>query len=321
MRFVVFGAGAIGGVVGARLSQAGRDVVLIARGPHKDAIAAEGLTLQTPTERVTLRIPVIRGPRKMRFSPDDVVLLATKSQDTSTALLALRDAAPTSTPVVCLQNGVENERLALRMFSDVYGAVVMAPTAHLEPGSVEAYGAALTGQIDIGRYPSGVDDRCRTLCEALQAARFASEPQADVMRLKYAKLIANLGNAVHAICGEGPDAEPLVERVREEGRAVLEAAGIDFGDQHVSDVRGRWESWEVGEIGGRPRAGGSTWQSIARGTGSVETDYLNGEIVLEGRLVGVPTPVNALVQSLMRQMAREGHTPGWLSAAEVLARA
>ncbi|HEY1590235.1 MAG TPA: 2-dehydropantoate 2-reductase [Solirubrobacteraceae bacterium] len=170
MRFAVFGAGAIGGVVGARLSQAGRDVVLIARGPHRDAIAAEGLTLQTPTERVTLRIPVIRGPRKMRFSPDDVVLLATKSQDSSTALLALRDAAPTSTPVVCLQNGVENERLALRIFSDVYGAVVMAPTAHLEPGAVEAYGAALTGQIDIGRYPSGVDDRCRTLCEARRPA-------------------------------------------------------------------------------------------------------------------------------------------------------
>lgn len=320
MRFIVIGAGAIGGVVGARLNQADRDVVLVARGPHYEAIARDGLVLETPTERVTLHVAVVRAPDAISFTPEDVVLLATKSQDTLAALEALRGAAPMHTPVVCLQNGVENERVALRIFSDVYGAVVMAPTAHLEPGVVQAYGAALTGEIDIGRYPHGVDERCRALCQVLQAARFASEPSADIMRLKHAKLIANLANAVQAICGEDPGAAALIERTREEGRAVLDAAGIDFGDRHVADLRGRWESWEVAEIAGRQRAGGSTWQSVVRGAGTVETDYLNGEIALQGRLVGVATPVNELLQSLARQTVRDGRRPGWLSAEDVSAQ-
>jgi 2-dehydropantoate 2-reductase len=320
VRFVVIGAGAIGGVVGARLTQAGREVMLIARGSHYEAIASDGLTLETPTERVTLQIPVVRAPREVDFAPDDVVLLATKSQDTQPALQALRDVAPTETPVVCLQNGVENERVALRLFPKVYGAVVMSPTAHLHPGVVQAYGAALTGQIDIGCYPSGADDLCQTVCDALRTARFASEPQADIMRSKHAKLIANLANAVQAICGDDAGSRTLIERVREEGREVLRAAGIEFEDEHVSNLRGRWESWEVGEIAGSARAGGSTWQSIARGTGSVETDYLNGEIVFQGRRIGMPTPVNELLQALAQQSAREQHEPGWLSSQDVLSR-
>jgi 2-dehydropantoate 2-reductase len=76
----------------------------------------------------------------------------------------------------------------------------------------------------------------------------------------------------------------------------------------------------VGEIGGRPRGGGSTWQSVVRGTGSIEVDYLNGEIVLQGRLLGVPTPVNALLVELAWQTVREGRQPGWLTPSEVLDR-
>jgi len=320
MRFVIIGAGAIGGVVGARLHQAGRDVLLIARGDHHDAIAARGLTLETPQERVTLPVAVARLPEGVRCGGEDIVLLATKSQDTEAALDALRDAAPADTPVVCLQNGVENERIALRRFAHVYGAVVMSPTAHLEPGVVQAYATTITGEIDVGRYPSGVDERCRVVCEALDAARFSSQPRADIMRYKHAKLIGNLANAVQAVCGLSPAAGELIERAQAEGREVLRAAGIAFADENVADLRGRWERWGVGEIEARPRGGGSTWQSVVRGTGSVETDYLTGEIVLRGRLTGVPTPVNELLQALARETVRDGHEPGWITAEGVLAR-
>jgi 2-dehydropantoate 2-reductase len=294
--------------------------MLIARGAHLAAIAADGLTLETPRERVRLPIPVAPAPDAVDFGPEDVLLLATKSQDTLRALEALRDAAPAAMPVVCLQNGVENERSALRRFADVYGAVVMAPTAYLEPGIVQAYGTALTGQIDIGRYPAGVDDRCRALCDVLRGAHFASEPSADIMRSKYAKLIGNLANAVQAICGPNEGAESLIERARHEGREVLRAAGIEFLDEEVSDVHRRWERWQVSEIEGRSRAAGSTWQSVVRGVGRVESDYLNGEIVLQGRSMGLPTPVNELLQSLANETVRESRSPGWLSAGEVLQR-
>lgn len=320
MRFVIIGAGAIGGVVGARLYESGCDVALIARGAHHDAIASHGLTLETPEQRISLAIPVAPSPDAVSFTADDVVLLATKSQDTETALDALRDAAPTATPVVCLQNGVENERIAARRFANVYGAVVMAPTAHLEPGVVQAYGAALTGEIDVGRYPSGADERCREICDAFSAARFGSSPRLDIMRFKHAKLITNLGNAVQALCGPDAGADELLARAGEEGREVLRAAAIEFIADEVSDLQGRWERWKVGEIEGRERTGGSTWQSVVRATGTVETDFLNGEIALRGRQVGVPTPVNELLQALMREMLRDRHTPGWLSPEDVLAR-
>jgi 2-dehydropantoate 2-reductase len=319
MRFVIFGAGAIGGVVGARLHQHGFPVALIARGAHLDAIRRDGLTLLTPAERVVLTPEVAADPADLAWTGDEVVLLATKSQDTLGALTSLRNAAGPGVPVVCLQNGVENERVALRLMDTVYGAVVMLPAAHLEPGSVQAYGVDVTGMIDIGRYPEGVDERCEQLCAALAASRFESQPARDVMRLKYAKLLLNLGNAVNALCPPGEPREQLSELVKGEGRAALTAAGIPFDAPEVDDVRGRWGRMGVRDIDGRRRAGSSTWQSLARGSGAIETDYLNGEIALLGRLHGVPTPVNERLCELASRAARDRAAPESIAPEDVLA--
>lgn len=322
MRFIVFGAGAVGGVVGARLHQAGHQVGLIARGPHREAIERSGLVLETPGERTVLRIPVAGDPADLGVGTaggDDVILLATKSQDTAGALDALQRAGARDVPIVCLQNGVENERLALRRFPDVYGAVVMAPTGHLHPGMVEAYGRLASGMIDLGRYPEGTDALAEQIAAALAQSQFRSRVWPDVMRLKYAKLILNLGNAVDALCADDDRRDALGERAAEEGRAALDAAGIEHHDDGVDDLAGRWAQIGVSDIAGRARAGSSTWQSLARATGTIETDYLNGEIVLVGRLHGVPTPVNAALCRLAAEQARGGAAPGGLSVDDVLA--
>jgi 2-dehydropantoate 2-reductase len=321
MRFVIFGAGAIGGVAGARLHQSGHDVVLIARGAHLQAIRRDGLTLLTPSERAVLPLEAVAEPGELTFTGGDVVLLATKSQDTQAALGALRAAAGTAVPVVCLQNGVENERVALRLFESVYGAVVMAPTAHLEPGVVEAYGDRLSGMIDWGRYPAGVDATAEAVAGALNASRFEARAVPDVMRLKYAKLLLNLQNAVEALCGPGDSSDELGEQVVAEGRAALAGAGIAYEDPEVSDIRGRWQRMGVAQIAGRPRGGGSTWQSLARGAGSIESDYLNGEIALLGRLHGIPTPVNDALAALAARTARERGAPGSVDPRQILALA
>src|SRR5262245_53942333 len=139
MRFVVYGAGAIGGVVGGRLFEHDHDVVLIARGAHYDALCEQGLTLEWPDGSVTLPLPTVDDPGAINWTGDEVVLLATKSQDTAGVTHALATAAPPTTTVVCLQNGVSNEREALRRFGHVLGAVVMCPAGHLAPGVVQAY--------------------------------------------------------------------------------------------------------------------------------------------------------------------------------------
>jgi 2-dehydropantoate 2-reductase len=319
MRFVIYGAGAIGGAVGARLHQSGHAVTLIARGAHLEAIRRDGLTFLTPVERVVLHLPAVGDPASVEWSGDEVVLLATKSQDTLPALIALREAAGSAVPVVCLQNGVENERVALRLMDAVYGAVVMLPAAHLEAGAIEAYGTETTGHIDVGRYPDGVDDRCRAICAALAASRVDSDPVGDVMRLKYAKLLLNLTNAVGALFAASERRDELGELVKQEGRAVLDAAGVSYLAPEITDIEARWQRWGVRDIEGRSRAGSSTWQSLARGTGAIETDYLNGEIVLQGRLHGVPTPLNERLCVLAAAAARERRAPGTMSAGDALA--
>jgi 2-dehydropantoate 2-reductase len=321
MRFVIFGAGAIGGVVGARLHQSGHEVALIARGAHYEAIREHGLTLETPHERAVLEIPVAASPDGLDWSGEDVVLLAVKSQDTIGALGALRETAGVRTPVLCLQNAVENERVALRLFENVYGAVVMSPTAHLEPGIVQAYGTRGTGVIDLGRYPSGLDALSEEVAGALGASDFSSMARPDIMRFKYAKLLGNLLNAVDALCQPGPSAGELIELAQKEGEAVLRAAGIEFVADEVNDVVGRWQALEVQPIAGRERAGSSTRQSLARGAGTVETDYLNGEISLIGRLHGRATPLNDALCRLSARAVRERWAPQALDPDEVLAEA
>jgi 2-dehydropantoate 2-reductase len=71
-------------------------------------------------------------------------------------------------------------------------------------------------------------------------------------------------------------------------------------------------------VGGRERGGGSSWQSLARSSGAIEADYLNGEIVLLGRLHGVPTPVNALLQRMANRFATERRAPGSMSEQELM---
>jgi len=313
MRVVVFGAGAVGGVVAGRLLEHGNDIVAIARGAHYEAIRDHGLKLVDPDRTVTLPIAVVNEPAAIEWRDDDVVLVTTKTQDTVGAFDALVAAAGTSVPVVCAQNGVENERLAARRFENVYAICVMLPAEHLEPGAVVASSAPVTGLLDIGRYPHGVDDVAESVAAALSGATFESVPRPDVMRWKYRKLLMNLANAVEALCEPGDDAVALGRAARREGSDVLRAAGIDVAS--IEEDRDRRGDRLTPRLA---RGGGSTWQSLQRGSGSLETDYLNGEIALLARLHGVESPVNRVLQSAANNAARRKLPPGSLRAADLL---
>jgi 2-dehydropantoate 2-reductase len=318
MRFVVYGAGAIGGLVGARLFERRHEVVLIARGAHRSAIELKGLAVGSPAGTTVWRTPVVGHPRDVDVSADTVVVLATKSQDTPDALRQLAAAAPPSVPIVLLQNGVDNERAALRLFERVYGGYVVVPAVHLDPGAVLVFSGPVAGVLDIGRYPAGIDALASALAGAFTDAGFDSRAEPDIMRWKYAKLVSNLANAANAVCGPGTRWGRLGDMVREEGADCLRAAGIDFVNEDEESARWR-DSVEIRPVDGQEYPGGSTWQSLRRSTGSVESEYLNGEIVLLGRLHGVHTPVNSVLLRLATEMARDRRAPGALSAEEVIA--
>ena len=320
MHWLVYGAGAVGGVLGARMHDAGLDVTLVARGDHLAAIRSRGLTVATPDGERTVDVPAVGSAVEADLSRPTTVLLAVKSHQTHAAVEDLVAALPDGAPVVSLQNGVANEPTLLRFFSDVQGVCVMMPTGHLEPGVVEQHCAPVPGILDVGGYPDGVGKTTVRVAEAFESAGFVSEPRADIMAWKRRKLVMNLGNAVQACCGnDDPDAERLLEVVEAEGEAALAASGLTVVSR-AEDRERRGDILRRGELAGRPRGGGSSWQSLRRAQGSIESDYLNGEVVLLGRLHGVPTPANELLRVTAGRLAREGATPGSVRAADLLSR-
>ncbi len=317
MGYVVYGAGAIGGLVGGRLFEAGFDVTLIARGPHLDALRARGLRLESPSGSATLPVPAVGHPREVEWDADHVVLMAVKSHQTAPALVELATVAPVGTPIACLQNGIANEPAALRLFPHVQGVCVMCPASHLEPGVVRAWSTPVAGLLDIGRYPDGSDQVTRSIAADLSGASFSSRPVPDIRRWKHRKLLTNLGNAVEAICGRHEQTGPITAMLVAEGEAALRAAGLEACTAEEDRSR-RADLLQLGEIGGSSRPGGSSWQSLRRNAGDIETDYLNGEVVLLGRMHGVPTPANEVVQQLAQVTASNRASPGAIPAATIL---
>ena len=327
MRYVILGAGAIGATIGGRLAEAGCRVVLVGRGEHAAMVKRDGLRLAMPDRLVLLPVPMLTVD-ELRLTREDVLIVAVKSQDTPQLLQQL-DAVPvdgqlSDLPLLCAQNGLANEETALRFFARVYGVCVNVPATHLEPGLVEASGTPVSGALQFGRFPHGADELSHAIADDLRDSGFRADVRADVMAWKRAKLISNLSNALQVLClggyqwGDGASpAREVAARLAAEATACYAAAGLTLVD--TATFRAGAGGFQIGAVSGRSRQGGSTWQSVERGLPSVETDFLNGEIVRLGRLHDVPTPVNAAVQARMRDIALGLLTPRTLDTADLLA--
>ena len=301
MRFIIYGAGAIGGTLGSRLHLAGFEVLLIARGAHGDAINAHGLRYHNPESAMTQQIPCVSHPDLITFRPDDAVLLTVKSQDTLQALTDLARVAPSSISVFCAQNGVHNEALALRFFSQVYGMLVLCPGTHLTPGEIINSAANPGGLFDTGCYPKGIDDAAEAMAAALTQAGFSAKADPNVMAIKYAKLLQNLGNPLQLLLSDFDQSREIMRVLTREALNCFAAAGIECTDASTSRVR--FSVVRPADVANAPRGGSSTWQSVARGQQHIETPFLNGEICQLGRLFKTPTPGNQICLTLSLQAA------------------
>ncbi|HEX5516474.1 MAG TPA: 2-dehydropantoate 2-reductase, partial [Pseudolabrys sp.] len=118
MRIAAMAAGAVGGYFGARLAAAGHDVFFIARGAHRDAIAKNGLKIESVHGDLHLPKPnVTDDPAKV--GPVDIVLFAVKLWDTETAAAAARPLLGPESRLITFQNGVDSvERLSVVLGAD-----------------------------------------------------------------------------------------------------------------------------------------------------------------------------------------------------------
>jgi 2-dehydropantoate 2-reductase len=327
-RYIIVGAGAVGGALGGRLGLVGRNVVLAARGDNLAALRDRGLRLRTPDEDVTLSLQAIGRPEEIKLDIDDVLILATKVHQANEALVTWTDVpvrrngqqvgtAGQCLPIFTALNGVAAEAIAHRYFRLVFGVCVWTPVVHLVPGEVIIRSTPQSGMLHIGRLPASPDDHDQTLQQVaadLAAANFDVRLPDDVMPWKYRKLISNVGNVFQALVARNGDWRPLVTDAEAEARRVLDTAGIGYiGD--AEEAAARAAGFTMKPVPGVPAAvGGSTWQSLQRGTGNIETDYLNGEIVMIAHRLGTTAPINERLTILARRAATSGAKPGDMSA-------
>lgn len=343
MRFVFIGAGAVGSALGGLLAHAGHDVLLAARGEHAEAMRARGLSVRCPDTAFTVPVEVTTTSGEVELTVDDVLVLTTKTQQAQAALMEWADVpvrdhgghvvgrAADVLPVMTASNGVESERIALRYFATVVAVCVWFPVVMIEPGEVIVRGGPLHGVFHVGRYGGPVSDGAADgsaqddpLLDAVardwEAAGCLVRQPSAVMEWKYCKLLSNLGNVLQALLGDPSGSADIQQAAEEEARVILQAAGITVTAEQ--EARTGWQpaGLSFGPVPGAPaQLGGSSWQSLMRGTGTIETDYLNGEIVLLARQMGRTAPVNNRLTALARRAARERLQPGSMNVEELRA--
>ena len=332
-RYVIVGAGAIGGTVGGVLARAGVATVLVARGRHAETLATTGLTLRTPDGIFHTPVSAVTGAERLRLTSDDVLVFATKTQQLDLALQQWVDqpvhgpdgiigSAGDLLPAMTALNGVVAEEKALRYFRRVFGVCVWLPAVHLEPGEVIVRCWPVVGQFHIGRWPSHCNSPAdgELLGEVnmtWSAAGVQVRVVDDVAPWKYNKLLSNLGNSVVALSADGTDTTEVVAALRHEGEYVLRHAGIEFTSFEMSTAA-RIDGPTPRPVPGPDTgASNSTWQSLSRNTGNVETDYFNGEIVRIAHQHGITAPLNAALARASREAVRNQLGPSRFSAAEL----
>ncbi|ARU06792.1 2-dehydropantoate 2-reductase [Comamonas serinivorans] len=296
LRIGVMGAGAVGCYFGALLARAGHAVTLIGRPAHVQAIADRGLRLQTSTEDV--HIPLAASTEASSVRDADVVLLCVKSGDTEATAAQLKPHLQAGALVLTLQNGVDNDaraRAVLGPAHPVAAAVVYVATAMAGPGHVQHFGR---GELAIA--PSPLSER---VAREFTAAGIPTEVSDNVRGTLWAKLVMNCAyNALSALTQQPygwlvqqPGTPEVIADLVAECLAVAEADGVVFPSDVHAGVRAIAQTM--------PGQRSSTAQDLARGKPS-EIDHLNGYVVQRGAALGVSTPVNRTMWTLVRLRER-----------------
>jgi 2-dehydropantoate 2-reductase len=315
MRIIVYGAGGIGGTIGGHLARSGQDVLFIGRPGQVDAINRRGLTLITPTGTHVLKVPAVTGPEQVSFQPDDVICLTMKSQNTEDAMKDLKKAVD-DIPVFSFQNGIRNEEIIAKTFSRVYGAMVRVGSVYLTDGEVICRRDP-PGWFVISRYPNGRDECAESVAEAMRKAGFYAKTVDDVIPYKWGKLMANLNNAIGAITdAKWGETAKISKAVEKELSDLLAEAGIHWVSQ--AQVSKEWPEIDEPLKGSlNTEAQSSTWQSLAREQGTVETDFMNGEAVRLAEKLGKKAPLNEKILHITKEMAAKREHPGKYTAAQL----
>jgi len=319
MKICIFGAGAIGGLVGARLAAAGEDVTFIARGPHLAAMKANGVKLLSGGETIVVHPRCTDDPAEA--GPQDYVVVTLKATGLAPAASSLQPLLGSDTAIVTAMNGIpwwyfhklpgpfEDRRLdsvdpggklweALHP-SRAIGCVVYPAAEVIEPGVIEhTYG----DRFMLGEPNGSRSERVQRLSKAMIAAGFKAPVRTSIRDDIWFKLWGNLAlnplsaltTATLDVLTGDPETRAVARTMMAEGQAVGAALGAKFSLSVDKRLDG------AGEVGAHKT---SMLQDLERGR-PMEIDALLGVVVEMARMVEVPTPTCDTVLALVRQRAR-----------------
>jgi 2-dehydropantoate 2-reductase len=285
----------VGCYYGGMLARAGHRVTLIGRPSHVQALQADGLRMQTLS--FDEHVPVAASTTASAVAGADLVLFAVKSPDTESAGAQMRPHLAPDAMVLCLQNGVDNAERLQQVLPEhaVAAAVVYVATEMAGPGHLRHHGR---GELVMEPTPSD-PSRSEAVAQALRAAGVPTEVSDNVRGALWAKLILNCAyNALSAVArlpyGElvqRPGVLDVMKDVVTECRAVAAADGVTLPGDVDAAVRRIAETM--------PTQYSSTAQDLMRGKPS-EIDHLNGYVVRRGEALGVPTPANRVLWTVVK---------------------
>jgi 2-dehydropantoate 2-reductase len=300
MRIAAMAAGAVGGYFGARLAAAGHDVFFIARGAHRDAIAKNGLKVESVHGDLHLPKPnVTDDPRKV--GPVDIVLFAVKLWDTETAAAAARPLLGPDSRLITFQNGVDSvERLSAVLGADrIVGGAAYIATVIGSPGIVKH--TSNFAMMRFGRPDKRPDDRLNAFVDAGKAAKLDIALSADIDRELWQKFIfltamagttASLRSSIGPIVAD-PELRGFFRALMEEAFAVGKTKGISL-DPAFIDERMNFVTSKV-----EPGMKASMAHDLERGN-RIELDWLAGKVRALGKQFGVPTPASDTVYTVLK---------------------
>jgi len=314
-RYILIGAGAIGASLAAQFELNGIPYALFGRGEQIRHIRAQGIEYVRPEGVRTVHLKACSAFSEVGLTQDDVLVFTTKTQDVEAVCKAWawqpvqgagRARTASELPVVTLQNGMAAERIALRWFSQVYGASINTPARFTQVGHIVVGGYPEVGLVVMGRYPQGEGALAAAMVADLCEAGYLAEAHADIVRWKAAKLVSSVRNALDVFDGPAERIHAFGVQLAQEAKSVLSAQGIEPARAH--ERQHRVAHWGVAPGSGIEPGQQSTWQSIARGVPN-EVDYLNGEIVQQGRLHALATPFNEAIQRAVGQLTQSRRAP------------
>lgn len=298
MKIAIVGAGAMGGLFGARLVLAGQEVSFVEASGHAiEVISRHGLRLETPDAQTTVQVPIARAEQFSGFF--DLLVIFTKGFHTAAAIDSVRHLVGPDTWALSVQNGLGNADLIAEVIPTERVIVGMTnlPADLVAPGVVHSQGE---GHINLWSFDGEDASRVHEVAAVLSQAGLPCTADPQVQAAIWEKVAFNA--ALNSVCavtrqtvgavGDCAHGRQVLSAIIEETLAVARAAGIAVDRQRVEVAMDY-------AVDNHRQHKPSMLQDLEAGQ-KTEIDFINGAVVAHGKRIGVPTPVSQALYDLIK---------------------